>query len=84
MYIFIHLKCSNLKIYPDNFTVFVENYYFQSFDLIKKSITFATQLVLEGVSTVKINRETGVNPVQSRCCKLFQRFEQHFCHWYLS
>ena len=51
------------------------------FKFQKNSTTFATLWFHFLYSGKRIKRETGVNPVQSRCCKLHKRFEQHFCHW---
>jgi len=42
---------------------------------------FAPALVHFRFRRKVIKRESGVSPEQSRCCKLFKRFEQYFCHW---
>lgn len=47
---------------------------------LKKLFTFATQWFTFHISSKVIKRESGENPGQSRCCKLFKRIEQHFCH----
>ena len=43
------------------------------------------ELVSDSLSAIRIKRESGVNPGQSRCCEaLFQHSETYYCHWSIS